>query len=73
MMREYSQGGVGERDVKNSLIDAADTILEPFVTRRAQYTGREDQLFDLLIDGSRVVQEVVVETHDMIRSRLFRY
>ncbi|MCH2136119.1 MAG: tryptophan--tRNA ligase [Phycisphaerales bacterium] len=65
--RRYAQGdNIGDGEVKMLVADAINTLLDPMRARREQWAS-DDDVMDVLLDGSRKANEACEETLAMAK------
>jgi tryptophanyl-tRNA synthetase len=69
----YRQGKVGDVEVKRKLARAINGFLEPLRARRAQFAVQPGLVDDMLIAGTRHVQDIAAETMQMVYDAMGLY
>ncbi len=69
----YTQGKVGDVEVKKSLAKAINAFLEPIRERRAEYESNPSLVEDILIEGTRRMQTEARETMRLVRDAMGMY
>lgn len=69
----YTQGKVGDVEVKKSLAKAINVFLEPIRERRAKYENNPAMVEDILIEGTRRMQTEARETMRLVRDAMGMY
>ncbi len=65
---KYSQGKVGDVEVKQKLARALNMFLEPLREKREQYAKDEGQVEQILYDGTSRMKTVAMETISYVRN-----
>ncbi|KKR06402.1 MAG: Tryptophan-tRNA ligase [candidate division WS6 bacterium GW2011_GWF2_39_15] len=68
LKERYTQGKVGDIEVKEKLFAALNTFLEPIREKRKYYEERPDEAKDILISGTEKARKVVVQTLEKLQS-----
>jgi tryptophanyl-tRNA synthetase len=66
----YRKGKVGDVEVKEKLIEALESFLEPIRERRNHYATEPDLVLDILHDGSARMREESRETLGLVREAM---
>jgi tryptophanyl-tRNA synthetase len=66
LKERYRQGGVGDVEVKRKLARAINDFLEPVRERRATYASRPGLVEEILVEGTRQMQQEAVKTMAMV-------
>ena len=69
----YTQGKVGDVEVKKSLAKAINAFLDPIRERRAKYENNPAMVEDILIEGTRRMQTEARETMRLVRDAMGMY
>jgi tryptophanyl-tRNA synthetase len=70
LKERYVRGAVGDVEVKQKLVAALNTLLDPMRERRAHYEARPQLVREALAEGSRIGRETAEETMVAVRSAL---
>ena len=63
----YRAGRVGDVEVKQKLVRALNTMLEPIRERRAQILARPGRVREILLDGSSRARRIASDTMERVR------
>lgn len=66
----YRKGAVGDVEVKRKLAAAVNRFLDPIRERRAYYEAREDEVAEILVEGSRRAKRVAEATMREVREKM---
>jgi tryptophanyl-tRNA synthetase len=66
----YAAGTVGDGEVKDRLLTAMVTFMEPLWERRAHYAAQPDLLDDVLWEGTLAMQRLATQTMREVRKAL---
>ena len=66
----YENGGLGDVTVKRFLNDVLQETLEPIRLKRESYRDKTDDIYSMLLDGSRKARERAVITLEKVRSSI---
>lgn len=66
----YTQGGVGDGEVKDRLVVAMTRFMEPLWERRAHYANQPDLLDDVLWEGTLSMQRLAAQTMREVRKAM---
>lgn len=69
LKERYRQGRVGDVEVKEKLVRAINSFLDPFREKRAYYLAHPTVPRDVLADGIRRMQAEAKETMEIVRSK----
>lgn len=70
LKERYVVGKVGDVEVKEKLFKAIDTFLEPIRDRRRYYEAHQDEVMDILAEGTRVTRLEAQKTLDRVREAM---
>ena len=70
LKERYREGNVGDVEVKERLIYALESFLEPIRERRDSYARQEDIVLDILHAGSHQMREESKETLELVREAM---
>lgn len=70
LKEEYQKGGLGDVKIKRYLNTVLERELEPIRQRRAQYEQNQDEIYEILIEGSKKANEVANQTLDEVRDAI---
>ena len=62
LKKRYEAGTVGDVEVKERLVDALDTFLDPIRERRAEYAKDPKRVMQILKDGTAHAREIAAQT-----------
>ena len=63
----YQRGGLGDVKVKKFLNNVMQSLLSPMRERRAQWEGRQPEVYEILKKGSEIAAETAQGTLDRVR------
>ncbi|RLT28172.1 MAG: tryptophan--tRNA ligase [Chloroflexi bacterium] len=70
LKERYERGTVSDGEVKDKLVDALNTFLDPIRERRAQYEAHPDQVAQILEAGSERERKIARETIGEVREKM---
>lgn len=70
LKEEYQKGGLGDVKIKRYLNTVLENELEPIRQRRARYEQNQDEVYEMLIEGSKKANEVANQTLDEVRDAI---
>ncbi len=70
MKEHYRKGGLGDGTCKKFLINVLEEILSPIREKRAYWEGNIDEVYDILLEGSKKARAVTDETLERVRSAM---
>ena len=73
LKERYSQGKVGDVEVKRKLARALNEYLEPLRERRVRYEAQPGLVEDILVDGVRRTRKIAQETMGMVYEAMGLY
>ncbi len=73
LKERYRKGRVGDVEVKKKLARALNNFLDPIRERRAQYAARPGLVEEILVEGTRRMQEEARETMALVHEAMGMY
>lgn len=70
LKNRYTQGKVGDIEVKEKLLTALNTFLTPIRERRVYYENHTDEVMDILKEGTKKTRIEAQKTLDLMRYRM---
>lgn len=70
LKEEYQKGGLGDVKIKRYLNTVLENELEPIRQCRARYEQNQDEVYEMLIEGSKKANEVANQTLDEVRDAI---
>jgi tryptophanyl-tRNA synthetase len=66
----YRKGTVGDVEVKEILLEALNTFLEPIRARRAEFAAKPEQVREIIVEGTRKGRAVAQQTMEEVRAAM---
>ena len=70
LKERYRKGTVGDVEVKQRLFSALDAFLRPIRERRAEFAAKQEQVREIIIEGTRRGRAVAQSTMDEVRAAM---
>lgn len=70
LKQRYETVGVGNKELKETLVVALNAFLDPIRDRRAKYEANMPMVRDVIEHGSKRARAIAIETMDMVRDAL---
>jgi tryptophanyl-tRNA synthetase len=70
LKERYRQGGLGDKVIKDRLVDILVTFLEPIQKRRAEYHKDPEEVFRVLQKGTRKAKETASKTLSLCKQAM---
>lgn len=70
LKERYRKGTVGDVEVKEKLLKALTTFLEPIRERRNEFAAQPDRVREIIVEGTRKGRAVAQETMSEVRSAM---
>ncbi len=67
---DYQKGGLGDVKIKRYLNTVLENELEPIRQRRQEYEQKQDDVYEMLIEGSKKANEVAKQTLEEVRDAI---
>lgn len=71
MKKHYKQGGLGDVELKKHLNNILQNFLKPIRERREQLNKRQDEIMDILKQGSKEARIAASETLKQVKGKMF--
>ncbi|WP_278965519.1 tryptophan--tRNA ligase [Lactobacillus apis] len=70
LKEDYQKGGLGDVKIKRYLSEVLENELAPIRERRAEYEQKQDEVYEMLIEGSEKANQVANQTLSEVRDAI---